>query len=303
MIRAALVALTLVVVAFAQEGAVGEPSLGLLYDPAARTLHSVNGVAAAALMSDRLATADGLAWLETAPGGAFALGLAQETGQLELITASGRRALDSLPAGALGARFSPSGRSAMLLFPERALVLSGLRDTPLVAWEFGVPAGAVLSLSDDGTRALSLSEGRLVQHNSDGSMAELQASGVRSAAFAEGSHDTLILTTEPGALLLGSGEEFASLPLPEGLATPIAAAGTPDFLFLASEDGLVAKLARDGSTAEIVSCGCKPTALTRVGRSLLYRLNDPGDGPVWLLDAAEGPPRVLFIPPAVKEAE
>ena len=39
--------------ALAQEGAVGGPSLGLLYDPAARTLHSVNGVAAAALLSER----------------------------------------------------------------------------------------------------------------------------------------------------------------------------------------------------------------------------------------------------------
>jgi len=282
---------------------VGGPSLGLLYDPAARTLHSVNGVAAAALLSERLSTADGLAWLEAAPGGALALGLTQDTGQLEMLTASGRRTLDSFPAGARGARFSPAGKAALVLFEGRALVLTSLLDSPSVAWEFVAPSEASLAISDDGSRALSLAEGRVVQYNADGSLAELLATGARSAVFVEGSHDSVILTTEAGSLLLNHNGELSRLALPESLATPIAAAGTQDHILLASEDGAVTKLARDGSTVDTVACGCKPTTLTRIGRSLLYRLNDPGDGPVWLLDVAEGQPRILFIPPTVKEAE
>lgn len=301
--REALIALSITCAALAQEGAVGGPSLGLLYDPSARTLHSVNGVAAAAIMSDRLAMADGLVWLEAAPGGAFALGLAQETGQLELLNATGRRTLDSLPAGARGVRFSPAGKAALLLFDDRAVVLGSLLGTPTAAWEFAAAAGAAFALSDDGSRALSLAEGRLVQHNADGSTAELLATGARLAAFAEGSHDSLILTDEGGALLLSHNGELTRLALPESMPAPLAAAGTRDHILLAAEDGTVARLARDGSTAELIACGCKPTTLTRVGRGLLYRLNDPGDGPVWLLDAAGDQPRVLFIPPAVKEAE
>lgn len=301
--RTALIALSITCAAVAQEGAVGGPTLGLLYDPAARTLHSVNGVAAAALLSDRLTAADGLAWLEAAPGGAFALGLAQETGQVELLTAAGRRTLDTLPSGAQGVRFSPAGKAALLVLEDRALVLQSLLDTPSVAWEFAAPAGAALALADDGSQALSLVEGRLVQHNADGSTAELVATGARSAAFVEGSHDSLILTSEAGALLLSHNGELTRFALPESMPTPLAAAGTQDHFLLAAEDGAVAKLARNGSTVELIGCGCKPTTLSRVGRSLLYRLNDPGDGPVWLLDAAGDQPRILFIPPAVKEAE
>ncbi|MEP7366112.1 MAG: hypothetical protein ABI972_22870 [Acidobacteriota bacterium] len=301
--RIILIGLSIACAAFAQEGVVAGPSLGLLYDPAAHTLHSVNGVAAAALLSESLSTADGLAWLEAAPGGAFALGLSQETGQVELLTASGRRALDSLPAGARGVRFSPAGRAAMLLFEDRALVLTSLAAEPSVAWEFAAGANAMLALSDDGSQALSLVEGRLVQYNADGSANELLATGARAAAFAEGSHDSVILTDEAGVLLLNHNGEMARLLLPEGLAAPMAAAATQDYILLAAEDGAVTKLSRDGATVETISCGCKPTTLARVGRSLLYRLNDPGDGPVWLLDAAEGQPRILFIPPVVKEAE
>jgi len=289
--------------ALAQEGVVAGPTLGLLYDRTARTLHSVNGVPAAALLGERLAAADGLAWLEAAPGGAFALGVSEETGQLEIVSASGRRTLDNLPAGARSLRFSPTGSAALLLVEDRALVLTSLLDAPTVAWEFAAPADAALALSDDGARALALVEGRAVMYAADGSATELIAGGALAALFAEGSHDVVALTSEAGVLLLHHAGELARIALPEGLSNPIAVAGSGDRLLLAAEDGTVTRLARDGSTVESLSCGCTPTTLTRVGRGALYRLNEPGDGPVWLLDAGGEQPRVLFIPPVVKEAE
>ncbi|MGF2075962.1 hypothetical protein, partial [Enterococcus casseliflavus] len=81
--------------------------------------------------------------------GAFALGLAEETAQVQLITSGGRRVLDLVPAGARGVRFSPSARAALVLYEDRAVVLNTPLDSATVAWEFAASANAVLSVSDD----------------------------------------------------------------------------------------------------------------------------------------------------------
>lgn len=301
--RNPLPALLLAGAAFAQEGFVSGPSLGLLHDPAARTLHTVNGMPSAALMSAQLPSADGTAWLSAAPGGAYALGLSSETGQVVRITATGRETLDALPSGAQGVRFSPSGRSALLRAGERIAAVTGLAGTPSVSWEFTAPEGAALSISDDGSRALTLFEGRLTQHRSDGSASELIAADARLAVYLEDSLSVAALTQEDGVLLLLEGEETRRLPLPEGAAHPVAVAGDGSYLLAASAEGLVARLAPDGRAAETISCACAPTTITRTNRGSLYRLNDAGEGPVWLLDTSGAQPAILFIPPFVKEAE
>lgn len=289
--------------AFAQEGLVSGPTLGLLYDSTARTLHSVNGMPAAALMSEHLPSAEGAAWLSAAPGGAYALGLSPETGLLERITATSRETLDMLPSGAQSVRFSPSGRSALLRVGERVTAVAGLAGAPSVAWEFTAPEGAALAVSDDGSRALSLIDGRLTQHLSDGSSSELIASDARLAAYLEDSQSIAALTREDGVLLLLGGEQARRLALPDGLAHPVAVAGRGDHLLAASAEGLVARLALDGLTVETISCGCAPTTITRTSHASIYRLNEAGEGPVWLLDVSGPQPAVLFIPPVVKEAE
>lgn len=289
--------------ALAQEGVVGGPSLGLVYDANARSLHRVNGVPAAALLSEALPGGEGLEWVEAAPGGAFALGRSAETGLLELVTVGGRQALDSLPAGVMGVRFSPTGRAALLLLDGRAVAAASSQGALAARWEFAVSDGARYAISDDGEAALALAEGRFALHRADGSVEPQALEAVRMARFAEGSQDVLAVTEEEGVAFWSRNGEWSRVALPEGLAKPVALAAAGEFLLAVSEDGLVARLNRDGTSSETVACGCTASTLARMGRAHLYRLNEAGDGPVWLLDASEAQPRILFLPPVVKEAE
>jgi len=298
-----VIPLSMTAAALAQEGVVGGPSLGLLHDASTRALHLVNGVPAAALMTEALPSSDGLAWLQAAPGGQYALGVSSETGRLEWMTATGRAELETLPANAAGVRFSPTGRAAALLLEGRALAVKRSGDSLESGWEFAHEPGAALAMSDDGQLALSLAAGRLTRHHADGTVEPLALEQVRAVAFAENSNDILALTEEPGMLLVRHDGKWSRLALPDRLANPVAVAGTDEYLLVASEDGVLARLRRDGSAVESLECGCKAATLTRMGRAHLYRVNDAGDGPVWLLDAGEAQPRLLFIPPAVKEAE
>lgn len=301
-LRLALI-LALVSAALAQEGSVAGPSLGLLYDASARSLHRVNGVPAAALLSDALPGGDGLAWLAAAPGGDYALGVSEQTGSLELVTATGRASLEALPAGVAAVRFSPTGRAALLLLEGRA-VAAKLSGASLEAgWEFATESGTALTVSDDGQAALALSEGRLALHHADGTVEHPALEQARAAAFVEGSHDMVALTEEAGVAFVQRGGEWARVALPDGLARPVAVAATADYLLAVSEDGLLARVSGDGTAVETIACACTATTLVRMGRAHLYRLNEAGDGPVWLLDASEAQPRILFLPPVVKEAE
>lgn len=302
MLRLALT-LAAVSAALAQEGSVAGPSLGLLYDASARSLHRVNGVPAAALLSEALPGGDGLAWLTAAPGGDYALGVSEQTGLLELVTATGRASLEALPAGVAAVRFSPTGRAALLLLEGRAVVVKLSGASMEASWEFAAESGAALTVSDDGQAAVALAEGRLALHHADGTVEHPALEQVRTAAFVEGSHDVAALTEEAGAAFVQRGGEWTRVALPDGLARPVALAATADYLLAVSEDGLLARVSSDATAVETIACACTATTLARMGRAHLYRLNEAGDGPVWLLDASEAQPRILFLPPVVKEAE
>lgn len=298
-----LLTVAFVPLAAAQEGSVGGPSLGLLYDTSARSLHRVNGVPAAALLSEALPGGDGLAWLAAAPGGGYALGVSEQTGLVELVTATGRASLEALPAGVTGARFSPTGRAALLLLEGRALAVKLSGETMEAGWEFAADPGTALAISDDGQAALALAGGRLALHRAGGTVEHPALEQVRAAAFVEGGQDLVALTEEDGVAFLQRGGEWSRVALPEGLARPVAVAATADYLLAVTEDGLLARVSGDGTAVETIACACTATTLARMGRAHLYRLNEAGEGPVWLLDASEAQPRILFLPPVVKEAE
>jgi hypothetical protein len=45
-----------------------------------------------------------------------------------------------------------------------------------------------------------------------------------------------------------------------------------------------------------IACACAPAGLVPMGNWL--RLTEPGAGPLWLLDAGGGNPKMVFVPAA-----
>jgi hypothetical protein len=43
-----------------------------------------------------------------------------------------------------------------------------------------------------------------------------------------------------------------------------------------------------------IACGCTPSTLVPMGN--LFRLNELGGGPLWLLDGSAATPRTVFVP-------
>jgi hypothetical protein len=56
-------------------------------------------------------------------------------------------------------------------------------------------------------------------------------------------------------------------------------------------------LARDGTPAVSISCGCQPAGLTRLSGNSVYRLTELSKEPVWLLDAGAADARIVAVPP------
>ena len=49
-------------------------------------------------------------------------------------------------------------------------------------------------------------------------------------------------------------------------------------------------------TRTAIGCACAPTNLAAMGN--LFRLNEFGGDPLWLLDTQQGPARIVFVPAA-----
>jgi hypothetical protein len=48
--------------------------------------------------------------------------------------------------------------------------------------------------------------------------------------------------------------------------------------------------------ATLIACGCTPTGLDRLAGGEVFRLTEPSDLPMWILEATRHQPRVLFVP-------
>lgn len=285
---------------FGQQALVDGPRMGLVTDPVLRTVREAAGIPAAALLSGPLESARGLAWVEAAPGQSYALGADEENGALVMVTAGLREEL-ALEPGARGVRFSADGAAAVVLYEDHGAVMRGLPESREEAWRVALPAGAEVAVTGDGREVAVFVEGRISRLGEDGSASEVAVEGAVGASYAEGSHTLLV--TAAGAVMEFGADGARRWELPEGSGRALAAASPEGQVVAALEGGLVAVWDRASGEARVISCGCEAPKLARIGRRGLYRLNDAGEGPVWLLDVAGEEPRVLFIPAAARGEE
>jgi len=308
-LRQAAFALGCVGIAAAQQGNVGGPTSGLVFDQVAGVLRPVLGVPGGATLGDGLALGYPVNWVAVAPSLDSAVALGQD-GSLHFVRLSGNIVSELQVAGASstprGVVYSPSGTAAALVYASQAQVVTGFPDAPVMGkvlpLESAVnthvrtavrPAIGNLALSDDGAVLLEANGGSIHVAGSHG-RSVLTAGSM--AAFAPSGHDAVIAKASGVTLIRDvDGADGATVLADSGVDEPVGLAFSADgaTVFAAGANGIVA-LSVGGGPATPVACACTPAGLVAMGR--LFRLNDLGEGPLWVLDPGNASPRTAFVP-------
>ena len=214
--------------------------------------------------------------------------------------------------------FSPSGSAAALYYAGGAVqTITGLPDAPVAAGGFSLGAARglatrrgrpprtvrpALAISDDGTLLVAIAAGEVrVLDAGGGNRALMEAGPHALAAFAPAGHDAAVVDADAGVVLFrdvagAAGRQAISAP-DDAIAGAAGLAFSTDGrrLFVASAQAR-SVAAFDLATAArgVIPCDCSPEALVAMGG--LFRLNELGPAPLWLLDAAAGPGTIVFVP-------
>jgi hypothetical protein len=280
-------------------------------------IRPILGIPGAATLGRPVAPGPSFESVVFSPARDYALGLLSR-GRLVVLLAdlSSSSRFVELPVrgGAGRIAISPSGDAAALYYPETrtVVVLTGLPDSPTVSWSLEIPyidgRLAALAASDGGGAVLIAGTGEQtpVWVLAPGSGAQILSyvSTLPSLTFLAGSDDALIADGGAGSIMLvrdTKGQPVLTQigGAAEGISRPLAVAVTPDnrrVLVANAEPAGVVSLSLVGEDPVALPCDCRVTGLERLAGGAAFRISDPGDGPLWLLDAAGSPPRVVFVP-------
>ena len=292
------------------QGTISGPVAGYVFDKAAHAMRPVLGLPGASLLGSpmnwryRVDQAFIAPNLDSAVGvtaeGAFRL-FRMRDGIVTEMTVGGLA-----PAGSpYSVAFSPSGSSAALYGGNRVQLVSGLPNAPVLGGSIDLTAAGLpsaLALSDD-ARALLVSVNNSIRFfESYADMGKLidTAPGAL-VAFAGGGHDAAVADASAGVVLFhdlaGAGtSQVIAAPDQNGAAfSALAFSADGKALFLASAaTQAVTQLDLAAGSRNRIPCGCSPTVLARMGS--VFRLTELSGDPLWLLDAPESAPRIVFVP-------
>jgi hypothetical protein len=320
----------------AQQGSIAGPLSGFAFDNSARVLRPIRGIPGASLIGDPIQFGFDLASASVSPGLDSALvfsavSAGSPNGAMHLFRINNGTPVERTVDGLAVAQrfvFSPSGTAAALYANGSLQVLKGLPDAPVIAAT--IPLGtdrtaqfstaalsnqggrtrrlidAPLAISDDGGYLLVVSGGAIRVIGIAGDNRKLMDAAAGAwAAFAPGNHDAAVLDAAAGLSLFtdvaGASVQRVLAGPDSRLASPVGLAFSPDGqkLFVASA-GARAVAAFDVASGDstsarsMIACDCTPTGLVRMGG--LFRLNEIGSQPLWLLDARTIEPRMIFVP-------
>ncbi len=291
------------------------PILGFVHDATAG-IRPVLGIPGAATLGPPVMARGAFEQVAVAADRDYSLAVAARGGQVTMLrnlsTAPTGAALD-VPANPARIALSPSGDAAALYYPRtsRVDVLTGLPESPAVAWSSGhIAAGGVaaLAVSDGGGAVLLAAAGdpaplwlaspetwpRVVH----------TASASPSLAFLSRSEDAVIADALSGEVALlrdlkGEARLIRIGGAADGVSRPVAVAAAPGnrrlFVATTGPAGVVVLPLAGGEPVRL-ACPCEPAALEPMAGGAVFRLSEPGNGPVWLLDARAASPRIVFVP-------
>ena len=301
-----------------QSGVAG-PVSGYVFDRSARVLRPILGIPGASLLGDGLDAGSELAAAYVAPGQNWVLA-ATADGPVFFRLSSGavsRITVGGVTASPERVAFSPSGTAVALYAAGRIQVVQGLPDAPRVAGALAAgvsgrssqalaagrsrPGLGSFAVSDDGLYVLYAEGGSIRLWGAAGEdFSVIQADSSAVVAFAPGGHNAAAADPSVGVVLLGDVAGAGSrrtLAASGGMAYPAGLAFSADGgkLFLADAAARrVTAFDLAAGSQTVVSCDCVPAGLFAMDG--LFRLNEAGAAPLWLLDARSGEPRIVFVP-------
>jgi len=301
--------------AYGQTGSVGGPSTGYVFDASAKMLRQVRGIPGAALMGDAMDLGISAAGAQVSPHGDAALAIAAD-GSAHLFRlsdgAATERALSDLMSAAASVAFSPSGTAAALIRPGSVQILKGLPDSPEVAGTLSLPSAAgsavtatamarplgagTIAVSDDGAYVLFGHDGvvdLLPVAGGSRKLADARRAGAM-VAFAAGGHDAAVVSGGTLSLYQDVAGASTRQDLPSADASVALAFSADGKHVLISGRSTITVLDRASGDQKVVECDCRITGLTPMGN--VFRVNEAGSGPVWLLDGVNAEPKMVFIP-------
>src|SRR5664279_2740709 len=201
---------------------------------------------------------------------------------------------------------SPLGTAAALFYGDtgKASILTGLPDAPQLLSEITLDgAPSAMAVSDDGAAlaaaiSLAANESTVFSYSPDGAGQAL-LSNVRFASldFVPGS-TTLVMATQDAVYLYQSHQGLQLLTdQRDGLANVVGAAASGDGkrVFIGMQSGQVAVRDLAASTQTLLTCSCQPAGMWRLRGKAVFRLNELGAGPLWVVDGDGVVPRILFV--------
>ena len=284
----------------ANPGSIGGPVLGLAFDRASRSIRPLHGVPGSSILGLSLDAEGPL--VEAAAAGDYAVAIDAD-GTAVLVSANGRQPLPGSAKGASRVVTSPRGSAVALYFAASATaqIYTGMPDAPQSVRTVVLDSAPVeLALSDDGLTLLESSrngrEGEAVYAYTAGQPSQIlhRARRVSAMAFVPGTSNVLIAEGE-GVRLVSPAFGVQTVDDTSLDVVAVAASSDGARLFSAMRDGNIAIHDLRSSTAATVSCGCAPGVLARLRGNAVFRLNEVGDGPLWLLDGDSPEPRILFV--------
>jgi hypothetical protein len=314
-------AVLLASVAAAQTGtALSGPTMGLVFDASQSALRPIRGIPGAATLGDAANPGFPLASATVSPRQDFALALRADDSSVVLARAGGGSAAvpGARPAPALMV-FSPAGTTAALYDSGagRVQVLTGLPDAAAVQSDVDISAlaGPVAALAvDDAGSTLFLAAGAaetvaLYRIGMDGTSQFLASfRSVAALRLSVNGREALLADSAAGAVyairdLRGAGRVETIASGRDGLGAPIAVeSDSAGRVFVADQAGNVTILNRGRGPVVSLPCGCAPAGLFKLSGTATFRLTEPSDGPMWVLDASGADARIVAVPPAAPPA-
>jgi hypothetical protein len=289
------------------------PRMGMVFDSSTRALRPILGIPGAAIMGEPLKTELDLRRVVISPQQDYALAAQGEHNEIVVLRFDHAPMTSTLVPGTHRGPdqmvFSPGGLVAAVHYKDgnRIQVLSGLPASPKVVDELYLSAGALLSafaVGDDNTVLAGVgSSVYWITHSGEVPV----LTGVRKVS-------AITLTTARLALVadaatnqihrlqnLTTALETDILAGPaQGIAAPVAVAVSSDSrrAFVANgKSGTVAILDLQGKApVRKIACGCKLTGLDRLDGDNIFRLTEPSNRPMWVLEASAKETRVVFVP-------
>jgi hypothetical protein len=285
-------------IALAQSnGSIDGPVLGMVFDADAASLRLLDGIPGSARLGGVVASEVSTAAVAANRGFAVAV----QRGAAVLVSAAGARPLAGARPGAVQAIVSPRGTSAALYFSGGLVeIFTGMPDAAQLQRTTQLDdAPMSLALSDDGEVLLSLARGRrgdtVTSHREGGSQVFYQARRVAAMAFVPGRQDALVADAASVKLIRPDLGEQSAGGDPAGDVAAVAASADGQRVVVASRTGRVTIHDLQKGTSTSTVCACEPRTLAPLRGNAVFRLNETGNGPMWVLDADSAEARISFV--------